>query len=124
MELKFFKCKHCGQIVYKVKNTEVPLICCGEIMQELVAGIEDASHEKHVPCHEVSGGVLKVNVGAVEHPMLAEHYIEWVAVRTNKTIYLTNLNPTEKPYAEFVLKENEEVEEVFAYCNLHGLWKA
>ena len=29
MEQKFYICKHCGNIITKVKDTGVPVICCG-----------------------------------------------------------------------------------------------
>ena len=47
MEQKFYICKHCGNIIAKVKDTGVPVICCGEPMSEIVPGTTDASVEKH-----------------------------------------------------------------------------
>ena len=49
MEVRYYICKHCGNIVEKVKDKGVPVICCGEPMQELKAGVTDAAVEKHVP---------------------------------------------------------------------------
>ena len=43
MEVKYYICKHCGNIVEKVKDKGVPVICCGEPMQELKAGVTDAA---------------------------------------------------------------------------------
>ena len=34
------------------------------------------------------------------------------------------LKPGEKPEASFALCEGDEVVAAYAYCNLHGLWKA
>ena len=76
MELKFLKCSKCGQIIAVVKDTGVPIICCGEPMQELVAGSVDAAVEKHVPCISQEGSLVTINVGDVDHPMIEEHYIE------------------------------------------------
>ena len=53
MEMKFYQCAHCGQIVAIVKKTGVPVICCGEPMKEIVPGTTDAAVEKHVPAFEV-----------------------------------------------------------------------
>ena len=122
--MKFYRCKHCGQIVVVVKETGVPLICCGERMEELTPSSVDASLEKHVPVYEVKDGVVNVKVGSVEHPMTEQHYIEWVVVQTKNGYQIKNLKPNDKPEASFLLVKDDEVESVYAYCNLHGLWKA
>ena len=124
MEMKFLRCAHCGQIVAVVKGTGVPVICCGEPMQEIVAGTTDAAVEKHVPVYEVKGDTVCVKVGAAEHPMLEEHYIEWIALKTEQGNQRKALKPGEAPKAEFALLDGETVEAVYEYCNLHGLWKA
>ena len=124
MEMKFYRCEHCGQIVAVVKGTGVPVMCCGQAMTEIVPGTVDASLEKHVPVYEVSDGKVSVKVGAAEHPMLEEHYIEWIAVQTKQGNQRKSLKPGEAPAACFVICEGDEVVAVYAYCNLHGLWKA
>ena len=121
--MKFYRCKHCGQIIEKVKDTNVPIICCGEAMYELVPGVEDASHEKHVPVYKVENNFVNVNVGSVDHPMIDVHYIEWICIVTNFGIQRKELKPGDEPNVTFSLLEGEKVEEVYAYCNLHGLWK-
>ena len=124
MEQKYFICKHCGNIIIKAKNSGVPVVCCGEPMTELIAGTSDGAREKHVPVWSVENGIVHVQVGSVEHPMLPEHYIEWVSLRTKRGSQHKELHPGEKPEVFFALNEGDEVEEVFAYCNLHSLWKA
>jgi len=124
MEMKFLRCAHCGQIVAVVKGTGVPVICCGEPMQEIVAGTTDAAVEKHVPVYEVKGDTVCVKVGAAEHPMLEEHYIEWIVLKTEQGNQRKALKPGDKPEACFKICEGDKVEAVFAYCNLHSLWKA
>ena len=123
MEMKFYRCKHCGQIVAIVKGTGVPVICCGEPMQEIKAGETDASVEKHVPVYEVANGVITVKVGSVEHPMAEDHYIEWIAVKTREGNQRKALKPGDKPEAKFLIADGDVVEAVYAYCNLHSLWK-
>ncbi|MBQ5759932.1 MAG: desulfoferrodoxin [Schwartzia sp.] len=123
MDQKFFICKTCGNIIAMVKESGVPVECCGEPMQELVPGTVDASREKHVPVYEVEGCKVCVQVGAEEHPMAENHYIEWISLQTNKGIQCKHLCPGEKPCASFCICEDEQVEAVYAYCNLHGLWK-
>ena len=123
MEVKYYICKHCGNIVEKVKDKGVPVICCGEPMQELKAGVTDAAVEKHVPVYTVEGSHVHVVVGETKHPMLEEHFIEWITLNTNQGIYRKQLNPGQEPVADFSLCDGEQVEEVYAYCNLHGLWK-
>ncbi len=120
MEMKFYRCKHCGQIVAVVKATGVPLICCGEAMEEIVPGTVDAAVEKHVPVFSVDNGVVSVTVGSVEHPMQPEHYIEWIALKTKSGNQRKALKPSDAPKAEFAILDGDEVEAVYAYCNLHS----
>ena len=124
MEMKFYRCAHCGQIIAIVKETGVPVVCCGEPMQELIPGTTDASVEKHVPVYEVKDGKVSVTVGAAEHPMLEAHYIEWVSIQTKFGNQRKVLKPGMEPKVCFSICEGDEVEAVYAYCNLHSLWKA
>ena len=122
--MKFYRCDHCGNIVTFLHAAGVPVMCCGQKMTELVPGTTDAALEKHVPAVEVKGGKVYVQVGAVEHPMLPEHYIQWIALETNLGSQIRYLQPGQAPKAEFLLVEGEELVAVYEYCNLHGLWKA
>ena len=124
MEMKFYKCPVCGQMVAVVKKTGVPVMCCGKPMQEIVPGTTDASVEKHVPVYEVNDGKVVVTVGAAEHPMLPEHYIEWIALQTAGGNQRKALKPGDAPKACFRICDGDTVEAVYAYCNLHSLWKA
>ena len=92
-------------------------------MQELKAGVTDAAVEKHVPVYTVEGSHVHAVVGETKHPMLEEHFIEWITLNTNQGIYRKQLTPGQEPVADFCLCDGEQVEEVYAYCNLHGLWK-
>lgn len=124
MKLRFFVCEHCGNMVEMVKSSGVPMMCCGQKMTEIIPGTVDASREKHVPVYEVNGNTVLVRVGAAEHPMQDVHYIEWIALQTKQGAQRKELKPGEKPEASFALCEGDEVVAVYAYCNLHGLWKA
>lgn len=124
MEQKFYICGHCGKIIAVVKETGVPVMCCGEKMTELVPGTTDAAQEKHVPVYEVKDNKVYVTVGAVEHPMLPAHYIEWVSLQTKQGNQRKQLQPGEAPKVVFPLLDGDQVEAVYAYCNLHSLWKA
>lgn len=123
-ELKFYTCKTCGNMITKVKDSGVPVVCCGAKMEEMVPGSVDASVEKHVPAFEIEGNKVYVVVGEVEHPMVEEHYIEWITIQTSAGIQTKHLLPSDKPAASFSITEQEELVAVYAYCNLHGLWKA
>ncbi len=122
--MKFYRCDHCGNIVTFLHAAGVPVMCCGQKMTELLPGTTDASLEKHVPAVEIKGGKVYVQVGSVEHPMLPEHYIQWIALETNLGSQIRYLQPGQAPKAEFVLADGEEMVAVYEYCNLHGLWKA
>jgi superoxide reductase len=124
MEQKFYICKHCGNIIVKIKDSSVPVVCCGEPMSEIVPGVTDAAVEKHVPVWSVENGIVHVKVGSVEHPMLPEHFIEWIHLETENGAQIKHLKPGETPEAVFMLAGSEKPVAAFAYCNLHGLWKA
>lgn len=120
--VKFYVCNHCGNMVEMVKNSGVPIICCGEPMNEVKANTVDASQEKHVPVVNVNGNKVSVEVGAVPHPMEPEHHIAWIYLETTKGAQKKVLKAGDSPKASFAL-EGEELLAVYEYCNLHGLWK-
>lgn len=121
--MKFYKCNHCQNLIEMVDDRKVNPVCCGEKMMELVPGKIDASLEKHVPVVEIKDGVVEVMVGSVAHPMTEEHLIEWIVVETDKGVYRKNLKAGDAPMARFMLLDDEKVVNVYAYCNLHGLWQ-
>ncbi len=121
---KFFVCKHCGNMIGLLHDAGVPMMCCGEKMVELVPNTTDAAQEKHVPVATVEGNKVVVNIGSVDHPMAAEHWIQWVYLETDKGGHRKVLNPGEKPNVVFALTEDEKPLAVYEYCNLHGLWEA
>lgn len=122
--MKVFKCKKCGTMVEEIKLGGCHPSCCGEPMQELVVGTSDGAREKHVPEVTIEGNTVCVQVGSVAHPMVDVHYIEWIAMETNQGIQRKSLQPGSEPKAVFALTEGEKCQAVYAYCNLHGLWKA
>ena len=120
--VKFYECKHFGQIIEMVNNSDVPVTCCGEQMVEMVPNTSDGAGEKHVPVVTVDGSTVKVNVGEVDHPMTEAHYIPWIVVETCCGVYRKNLKPGDAPTATFEIG-GMKAKAVYAYCNLHGLWK-
>ncbi|CEO88393.1 desulfoferrodoxin [Syntrophaceticus schinkii] len=120
-QVAFYRCETCGNIVELIKNGGGKLVCCGKPMAQLVANTTDASQEKHVPAVSRADGGLSVDVGSVIHPMTDKHYIEWIAVVTDNGIERVSLSPGDEPKAVFCEKPDADV---YAYCNLHGLWKA
>ena len=119
---KFYVCPHCGNLVEMVNDAGVTPVCCGQKMNALVPGSVDASKEKHVPDVKVGAGVVAVNVGSVNHPMEEVHWIEWVQLVTDQGSYRKWLNPGQSPNVEFLLGDEKPLA-VYAYCNLHALWK-
>lgn len=122
MSKKFYVCEHCGNIIEKVKDSKVPVFCCGQKMKELVPNTVEASGEKHIPVVGVKDGIVRVNVGSVDHPMVDVHYIEWLYLETENGGQFKYLKPDDAPSAEFLIGDEKPVA-VYAYCNLHGLWK-
>lgn len=123
MKLEFYICPICGNIITKIKDSKVPVVCCGQPMKLLIANTTDAAQEKHVPVVSINNNLVSVKVGSVEHPQTPEHFIEFIALETNLGVYVHNLKPNGKPETTFALLGNEKVKNAFAYCNLHSLWK-
>ena len=118
---KFYKCRHYGNVTGKVVDSGVPVVCCGEKMEELVANTVDASAEKHVPVvTKIDDCTIKVEVGSVAHPMQPEHHISFIYVETENGGMRISLK--DKPEATFCVGTDKPVA-VYEYCNLHGLWK-
>ncbi len=119
--MTFYICKHCGNIITKIKDSSVPVMCCNENMQEIIANTTDAAVEKHIPKVSKEGNVITVSVGSTLHPMTEEHLIEWICIKTTNSYQLINLQANDNPTV--TITTNEDIKEVYAYCNLHGLWK-
>lgn len=122
-QAKFYRCKHCGNIVYVVVDGNVVPSCCGEPMELLSANTTDGATEKHVPVVSRDGSKLVVKVGEVAHPMLPEHYIEFIALETEQGVNLKRLAPGQQPEAHFALPEDQHAV-AYEFCNRHGLWKS
>ena len=120
---KIYKCAKCDLMVYIVIDAACNPKCCGEPMVELVANTTDAATEKHVPFVTVEGNKVNVKVGEVDHPMLDAHYIQWIALETEKGVQRKYLKPGEAPHADFLVTDDDKPVAVYEYCNLHGLWK-
>lgn len=123
MSHRFYKCNKCGNIYEVVNDSGCQISCCGIPMEEMIPGAADASEEKHVPVITENGNQVKIIVGAVNHPMISEHYIEWISIDTKEGIQRKDLSPESEPEAVFYLSEDDELIAAYAYCNLHGLWK-
>ena len=123
MKQAFLICRHCGNVITMVRDRGVPVYCCGEPMQELVPGSVDGAQEKHVPVVRTEGDQVVVAVGAAEHPMTPEHYIEWICLQTKQGSQHRKLEPGQPPRACFALCDGDAVEAVYAFCNLHSLWR-
>ncbi len=122
--MKFYVCKHCGNIIAYAYDAGVKVVCCGEEMQEMVPGTVDAAREKHVPEVSVNGNVVTVKVGSVAHPMEEKHYITFVALESENAYQYKALKPNEEPVAVFALADGDKAVAAYEHCNLHGLWKA
>ena len=120
---KFYNCPNCGLTVEAIHDIGIVPSCCGMKMDELLPNTVEASGEKHIPAVTVNGSVVTVNVGSVDHPMQDVHYIEWVQLVTENGIQRKHLKPGQAPNVVFHLVDDKPLA-VYAYCNLHGLWKS
>jgi superoxide reductase len=123
VELKeIYKCTICGNIVEVVHAGTGDLVCCGQPMDLLTEKLQDAGNEKHVPVIEKTQIGVKVKVGSIPHPMEEKHYIEWIELHADETVYRKFLRPAEKPEVEFCVTAKKL--SARDYCNIHGLWKS
>jgi len=123
-EPKFYVCKKCGNMVSMLHESGVKMVCCGEEMTELVPNTTDAAVEKHVPIITVKDDIVTVTVGSVPHPMTPEHKIMWIYLQTEKGEQLNCVDTQDKAETTYRLTDGDKIIAAFAYCNLHGLWKA
>ncbi len=124
MAVTFYRCEHCGNIIIKLVDSSVPVVCCGDKMKELIAGSVDAAVEKHVPVVKEEDGIVRVSVGSVEHPMTAEHYISHVVLETDAGIQIAELHPEDKPEAVFSLVKGASIITAYACLLYTSLWKS
>ena len=120
--VKFYICETCKNIITKIVDSKVPVVCCGKPMKELIPGAVDGALEKHVPAVTIEGNTVKVQIGEVIHPMMPEHYIQFIALETKQGYQIKTLKAGDEPKAEFVVANGDEAVAVYEYCNLHGLW--
>lgn len=118
---EIYKCNFCGNIVEVVHAGIGELVCCGQPMEKMSEKNQDEGVEKHLPLVESDGQRIRVTIGSTAHPMVAEHFIEWIEIETDSVCFRNFLKPGDKPEAEFELSATDF--EVRAYCNIHGLWK-
>ena len=121
--MKFYMSENYSNIITKLTSDHSPLSANGKELVPVKAGAVDAAVEKHVPAVQVEGNLVRVNVGEVEHPMTEAHYIPWIVLESSHGAQIRWLQPTDAPSVSFLLAEGEEPKVVYAYCNLHGLWK-
>lgn len=119
---KFLVCDDDKNIVEVLANNGEEIRCGDKPMHELVANSTNAAQEKHLPQVSVNGNIVKVDVGSVQHPMEEAHSITWVHIVTDQGIQRKHLKTGTDPVVEFALCNGEKLQEVYAYCNLHGLW--
>lgn len=119
--MNIYYCKHCKRICYTYP-VDSTLVCCGDEMTLLQPKSKDQGNEKHLPVVErTDDGMIKVTVGSVLHPMLPEHFIQWVFVEQGDTYQIKTFQPGETPEAWFHVANDIPVK-VYEFCNLHGLW--
>ena len=121
-ETRFYVCEHCGNLIGIIHDAGVPMMCCGQKMTKLEPGTVEASVEKHLPVVSVEENTVKVEVGSVSHPMTEEHSIVWVYLQTDRGGQRKCLKVGDEPIVTFALADEKPLA-VYAYCNLHGLWK-
>lgn len=130
---KFYVCKVCGNLIEKIEDSGIAPFCCGKKMTYLEPNETEASTEKHIPVvtvHKITGheecstpmALVHIEVGSTPHPALNNHYIKWIHLQTDKNIYRRYLEPGLPPAVDFIISCEEKIINVYAFCNIHGLW--
>ncbi len=122
MKERFFICRKCGNLFGLIHGSGVPIKCCGQNTEALVPNISDGASEKHVPVVKLDGNLLHIKIGEVAHPMIEQHFIQWIYVETEKGGQRRILKPGDSPEATFCIGEDKPVA-VYEYCSIHGLWE-
>lgn len=124
MNVRFFICNHCGNTIAMITDNGVPIKCCGENMKEIKSESSDGAPEKHIPIYKIDGKTITISVGETEHPMTPEHYIDWVCLESENGFQFKKIKSYMSPEVSFSLTEDDKLKNVYAFCNLHSLWKA
>lgn len=122
-ELILYSCPICGNLICMIEDSGVVPVCCGSEMTRIIANTVDADAEKHVPVMRREGVNVQILVGGLPHPMTPAHHISRIILLTNRGVYLRRLNPGDPAGTIFNIRIDEDVISVYAWCNLHGLWK-
>lgn len=122
--MKIYRCNKCGNVLEVIVDGAIVPVCCSKSMEIVKTNVnEDEMSEKHIPIYTKDGNKIEVYVGKVLHPMTEDHYIEWIMLKTNVGSYRKYLKPLDSPSITFLLSnDDEEVINIYAYCNIHGLW--
>ncbi len=117
--MRFYRCNTCNEVAILENSKEIK--CCDEVMEELFQSTS-GDELKHKPIINKLGNLVTVVVGEELHSMVDVHYIDFVVVETNKGFYYKKLEKNKKPIVDFLVHNEEEVLNVYSYCNNHGLW--
>lgn len=122
--MKLYECMVCGNVLEVLKDSAIVPNCCSRSMSLIKPNTnEKGLVEKHVPVYIKDGDTVTIEVGEIVHPSTEEHHIEWIALETKESLYRKKLNALDHPYAVFTLQsDDEEIVNIYAYCNIHGLW--
>jgi len=117
-----YRCEICGNIIESVHGGSNSLVCCGQAMTKMEPKSGPEGQEKHLPVIEKIGNKIVVKIGSIPHPMVEEHFIEWVEIIIGNKSQKAFLKPGDEPMAEFEIVDLSEPIIARAYCNVHGLW--
>lgn len=125
-EKDVYKCNVCGNVVEIMEVGGGTLVCCNQPMSlvQKDEGVAPVGEEKtHRPVIEVTGEKeIYVKIGEIAHPMTEEHYIQWIELSVDGSLYVKSLNPWDKPEAIFKVFRGKKMV-ARAKCNVHGVWK-
>lgn len=122
-DLILYRCEICGNLICMVKDSGAVPVCCGRPMTRIPVNTKDTGAEKHVPILHREDTAVFVIVGEKPHPMTPQHRIEFIVLQTDRGVYVRRLAAEEFAETRFFVDPEERIEAVYAWCNLHGLWK-
>ncbi len=124
--ISFYLCENSGTLVEVLKDkNELKVIGCNNNeLKKLEPNTGDADRKKHMPYVSIKDTTMFIQVGEISHPMTEEHYIKAIYVVDDlENVQKFSLKPGDKPEITTNFNKNAKKIDVYAYCNLHGLWK-
>lgn len=111
-KVRFYVCPVCGNVIQSIG--EAVISCCGITLPPLEP---EKADDDHMIRKEIVEDEYFVSI---DHPMMKDHYISFLAAVSDMGVQFTKLYPEGNAEARFKINR---VRKLYAYCNRHGLFE-